>query len=159
MSLGECQAELAAAREQAAALQDKYLRAAAAIEQTRKQAEREAQARVAQRVRGFGLRLLEVADNLERALQHAPQGDALRPGVEATLRQLQTALSQEGIAPIPVQPGEPFDPQLHEAIAGQPALVARDTVLAVSQAGYIFEGHVLRPARVIVATPIAERDG
>lgn len=159
MSLGECQAELATAREAAAELQNKYLRAAAAIEYTRKQAERDAQSRISQRIRAFGLQLLEVADNLERALQHAPPGDSLRPGVEATLRQLHTALSQEGIHPIPVQPGTAFDPQRHEAIAGQPADVPHDTVLEVAQAGYTFDGQVLRPARVVVATPHSEKRG
>lgn len=153
MSLGECQAALEDARQTAAHLQEQYLRAAAAVEQTRRQAERDTAARITERVRNFSVRLLDVADNLERALSHASGDDALRPGVQATLQQLLTALQQEGVTPIPAAPGAPFDPQYHEAIAGQPAAVAYDTVLEVTQTGYLLHGQVLRPTRVIVATP------
>lgn len=154
MSLGECQAALDDARQTAAQFQDQYLRAAAAIEQTRRQAERDTAARIAERVRGFSTRMLDVADNLERALAHASGDDALRPGVQATLQQLLTALQQEGVTPIPAEPGTTFDPQYHEAIAGQPAAVTHDTVLEVTQTGYLLNGQVLRPTRVIVATPL-----
>jgi molecular chaperone GrpE len=157
MSLGECQAALADARQEAAQFQDKYLRAAAAIEGVRRQAERDAATRISERVRGFSARLIEVADNLERALTHAPADDTLRPGVQATLQQLLTALRQEGVTPIAVEPGAAFDPQVHEAIAGHAADVAHDTVVEVSQTGYLLDGVVLRPARVIVATPSADQ--
>ncbi|HEX5688914.1 MAG TPA: nucleotide exchange factor GrpE [Roseiflexaceae bacterium] len=153
LSLGECQAALEAARAEAADLHDKYVRMAAEAENVRKRAERDAAVLGARRVREFSLSLLEVADNLERALAHAPLGDALRPGVEATLQQLKSALRQQGVEPIAVAPGIPFDPQLHEAIAGQPADVARETVLEVAQTGYTFDGQLLRPARVVVALP------
>lgn len=155
MSLGECQAALADARQEAAQFQEQYLRAAAVIESTRRQAERDTAARIAERVRSFSTRLIDVADNLERALAHAPVGDALRPGVEATLQQLLSALRQEGVTPIAVEPGVAFDPQYHEAVAGRAAAVEQDTVLEVTQTGYNFNGQVLRPARVIVATPTA----
>ncbi len=56
------------------------------------------------------------------------------------------------------QPGAAFDPHQHEAIAGHAADVAHDTVVDVAQNGYTFEGQVLRPARVVVATP-APTDG
>jgi molecular chaperone GrpE len=153
MSLGECQVALEAARAEAAELRDKYLRAAAEAENVRKRAERDAAALGARRVREFSASLLEVADNLERALAHAPPGDALRPGVEATLQQLQSALRQQGVEPIAAAPGAPFDPQLHEAIGGHVADVAHETVAEVAQAGYTFEGQLLRPARVVVALP------
>ena len=159
MSLGECQAELEAAQQEISDLRDKYLRSAAAIENARRQAERNAEACVADRMRSFSLRLLEVADNLERALQHAPPGDALRPGVEATRQQLLTALRQEGVTPIDAQPGAAFDPQRHEAVAGHTADVAHDTVAEVMQTGYLFGDQVLRPARVVVATPARAEDG
>jgi molecular chaperone GrpE len=158
MSLGECQAALEAARDEAAELRDKYMRAAAETENARKRAERDAAALVGRRLRDFSARLLEVADNLERALAHAPAGDALRPGVEATLKQLQSALRQEGVEPIAVAPGAPFDPQLHEAIAGYPADVERETVAEVTQAGYTYDGQLLRPARVVVALPSRESE-
>lgn len=158
MSLGECQAALHAAQQELTDVQDKYLRAAAALDNARKQAERQATARSTERVRGFSLELLEVADNLERALAHAPADDMLRPGVAATLQQLRNVLQQEGVEPIPVTAGAAFDPHLHEAIAGHWADVAQDTVTDVTQTGYTFDGQVLRPARVVVATPRQSTD-
>ncbi len=158
MSLGECQVALQAAQQEVAKLRDEYVRATAAIENTRKQAERTAVARISERVRSFSLRLLDVVDNLERALAHAPEEDTLRPGVQATLQQLRTALRHEGVIPIPVEPGMAFDPQYHEAIAGHAADVTHDTVVEVTQMGYTFDGQVLRPAWVVVATPARTRE-
>lgn len=153
MSLGECQAALSAVQQQVAELNDKYLRVAAALDSSRKQAERDAAQRVSARARAFAARLIEVSDNLERALSYASVDNPLRPGVQATLQQLQTALRQEGVEPIVVEPGAPFDPRFHEALAGEAADVLFDTVREVTQTGYVFEGQVLRPALVIVAHP------
>jgi molecular chaperone GrpE len=157
ISLGECQAALAAAQQGAAELQEKYLRATAALANVRKQSERDAAARIAERVRSFSARMIEVADNLERALAHTTEDDALYPGVRATLQQLQAALRQEGVESIPVQKGALFDPAHHEAISGYAADVAHDTVAEVVQTGYTLDGQLLRPARVVVAHP--PRDG
>jgi molecular chaperone GrpE len=97
--------------------------------------------------------MIEVADNLERALSHADAGDPLYPGVLATLQQLHSALRQEGVEPLIVQPGAPFDPRMHEAISGFVADVSHDTVAEVTQTGYMLDGQLLRPARVVVASP------
>jgi molecular chaperone GrpE len=153
MSLGECQAALIAAQRELTELNDKYLRAIAANENARKQAERDTTQRGQQRLAAFALRLLDVADNLERALAHAPHNDPLRAGVQATFQQLQAVLSQEGIRPIPLELGAPFDPHAHEAIGAQPSDVDQDRVAVVTQSGYTLDGQVLRPARVLVATP------
>ena len=153
MSLGECQAALANAQRETEDLRDKYLRTASALENKRKQTERDIMARIADRVRAYSERMIEVADNLERALSHAAADDPLYPGVRATLQQLQTALRQEGVEPMSVQAGVPFDPQKHEAISGFVADVSQDTVSEVTQTGYTLDGQVLRPARVVVASP------
>lgn len=153
MTLEECQAALTSARQESAELRDKYLRAAAAIENARKQAERVATARVIDRLRKLYARLLEVADNLERALSFAAADDPLSPGVRATLRQLLDVLRQEGVVPIEVAPGAPFDPRAHEAVETRTGDVSEMTVAEVRQPGYMFEGQVLRPARVVVTRP------
>jgi molecular chaperone GrpE len=147
------EAALAAARQENAELRDKYLRVAAAIENTRKQAERDAEQRVSQRLRSVYTRLLEVADNLERALSYTADDDPLAPGVRATLRQLLDVLAREGVTPIQVQPGMPFDPRFHEAIETHEGDAPEAIVAAVSQSGYLFAGQVLRPARVVVMRP------
>jgi molecular chaperone GrpE len=153
MTLEECQAALTSARQENAALHDKYLRAAATIENTRKQAERTATARALFGLQNLYLRLLEVADNLQRALGHAAENDPLAPGVRATLRQLLDVLRREGVTSIEVQPGAPFDPRSHEAVETHEGDVPEPTVAAVIQPGYMFEGQVLRPARVVVTRP------
>lgn len=153
MSPAEYQAALAAAQQENAELRDKYLRAAAAIENTRKQAERLAMARATQRLQSLYMRLLEVADNLERALSFAAENDPLAPGVRATLQQLLDMLRREGVAPIEVKPGAPFDPRFHEAVESHEGDVPETTVAAVRQPGYVFEDQVLRPARVVVTQP------
>jgi molecular chaperone GrpE len=153
MSPQEYQAALTAAREENAELRDKYLRAAAAIENARKQAERVATTSAMQRLQRLYLRLLEVADNLERALSFAAEEDPLAPGVQATLRQLLDALRREGVAQMDVEPGAPFDPRSHEAVETHEGDVPEMTVAAVSQPGYLFEGQLLRPARVVVTRP------
>jgi len=153
MPLEQAQAELATAREENAELRDKYLRAAASIENARKQAERDAELRINQRLRSLYGRLLEVADNLERVLVHAPEGDPLRQGVQATLSQLQMILRQEGVTPINVEIGAAFDPQVHEAISTHMGDVEHPIVAQVLQRGYMSDGQVLRPARVVVTIP------
>lgn len=153
MNLKEYQAALAAAQQENAELRDKYLRAAAAVENTRKQAERLAMARAIDRLQSMYVRLLEVADNLERALSYAAENDPLAPGVQATLRQLLDVLRREGVMPIEVEPGAPFDPRFHEAVETHKGNVPETTVAAVRQPGYVFENQVLRPARVVVTRP------
>lgn len=153
MTLEECQAALTSARQENAELQDKYLRAAAAIENARKQAERVATARAIDRLQKLYARLLEVADNLERALSFAVADDPLAPGVRATLRQLLDVLRREGVVPIEIAPGAPFDPRFHEGVETRTGDVPEMMVAEVRQPGYMFEDQVLRPARVVVIRP------
>ena len=153
MTQEEYRAALTSLRRENAELRDKYLRAAAASENARKQAERTAQARATNRLQSLYVRLLEVADNLERALSFAADDDPLAPGVQATLRQLLDLLRREGVAPIEVEPGAPFDPRSHEAVETLEGDVPEMRVAAIRQPGYMFEGQVLRPARVVVTRP------
>jgi molecular chaperone GrpE len=151
MSPDDCQAALAAAQRKNEELRDKYLRAAARIENTRKQAERDTRQQINQRLRSFCARLLVVTDNLERALAHTSEDNPLRSGIQATLQLLWAALQQEGVSPIPVAVGAPFDPHFHEAIAAHEANVKQETVVEIVQTGYTFGDELLRPARVVVA--------
>jgi molecular chaperone GrpE len=98
--------------------------------------------------------ILEVSDNLERALIHAGAGtdqEALCRGVEQVLAQLRRLLQTQGVEEIPVA-GEVFDPHVAEAIevrqVEDAALDGR--VVEVARRGYRFEGQTLRPARVAV---------
>jgi molecular chaperone GrpE len=149
-TLDECQTVLAEARSEADELRDKYLRAVAEAENARKWAERDAQTRATESQRRLLRQLLEVIDNLERALTAPGEPSGLRQGVEMTLRQLTRVLAQAGVERIAVESGQPFDPMYHEAVEVRPGDVFEDTVVEVVQLGYLHHGVVLRPARVVV---------
>jgi molecular chaperone GrpE len=148
-TLDECQTVLAEARGEADELRDKYLRAVAEAENARKWAERETQARATENQRRLLRQLLDVIDNLERALTAPAEASGLRQGVELTLRQLLRVLAQAGVERIAVEAGQPFDPSYHEAVAVHTGNTPQDTVIAVEQPGYLHEGVVLRPVRVV----------
>jgi len=149
-TLDECQALLADARREADELRDKYIRAVAEAENARKWAERDARARATEHRRRLLRQLLDVVDNLERALTAQADLAELRQGVELTLRQFTRVLAQAGVERLTVEPGQPFDPMYHEAVEVRPGDVPEETVIEVVQAGYRHEGAVLRPARVVV---------
>jgi molecular chaperone GrpE len=154
----EVDAELQAARQEIAELKDKYLRAAASIDNARKQAERDAASRVSARLRILYLRLLDVVDNFERALAYADETDPLVPGVRATRELLLDILRKDGVAPVEIAPGDPFDPEFQEAIETREGPVDEPRVSEVRSPGYTFEGRLLRPARVTVLKPSQEPD-
>ena len=98
--------------------------------------------------------LLQVVDNLERAVASPSAADAsLRVGVELVLRQFKEALARHGVAEVNPE-GKPFDPSLHEAIqrVDSPEVIA-NTVVQVLQRGYVLGERLLRPALVVVAVP------
>ena len=132
------------------ALREKYLRAAAEVQKVRKGAEREASARATRDKRQLLSQLLEVADNLERALSVPREAGKLKRGVEITLRQLEQVLARAGVKRNAVEPGQAFDPFYHEAVEVRDGQAAKDTVADIVQSSYVHEGIVLRPARVIV---------
>jgi molecular chaperone GrpE len=101
--------------------------------------------------------VVPVLDDLERALQAAgldPEGDSpdgLAHGVLLVFRSLREALARNGVEVIDPQ-GEPFDPQLHEALSTQPGSGAEPgIVVEVVQKGYRLGEQLVRPARVVVA--------
>ena len=146
-------AALAAAQAKAEENWNSYLRAVAELDNVRKRHARDLDNAVKFGLEKFAAELLEVRDSLEMGLEAGEKADArsLLAGKEATLRLLNKAFEKQGIVEInPV--GEPFDPQLHEAMAMQESGSAEpNTVLQVVQKGYQLNGRLLRPARVIVA--------
>jgi molecular chaperone GrpE len=87
------------------------------------------------------------------ALETGSQAPAetLLEGGRATLKQLQAIMGKYGVTVISPE-GEPFNPELHEAMSVQESATAEpDSVLLVVQRGYQLNGRLLRPARVIVA--------
>jgi molecular chaperone GrpE len=144
---------LATAQALAAENWNKYLRAVAELDNVRKRASRDVEKARRYGIEGLAQALLEVADSLEMALEAGEQASAesLLEGSQATLKQLQKTLESHGVAGIYPE-GEPFDPELHEAMTMVESDSAEpNSVVTVVQRGYQLNGRLLRPARVVVA--------
>jgi molecular chaperone GrpE len=152
--------QLAEARARAEENHGNYLRALAELENVRKRAQRDVEHAHKFALEKFANEMLTVRDSLEMGL-NAAQGEnadveTLRQGKEVTLKQLTAALEKFGITEINPE-GQPFNPEFHEAMAMQESAEAEpDTVLHVVQKGYLLNGRLLRPARVIVARAPAD---
>jgi molecular chaperone GrpE len=135
---------------------DEYLalaqRAQADFENYRKRAAKEAAAAGAQAKAGLVRELLPVVDNLERALDSAEEGEQhLAEGVRLVHSELVGVLQRNGVEQFDPG-GEPFDPEVHEALSTRAADGADPGVVVdVVEKGYSLNGTVLRPARVVVS--------
>jgi molecular chaperone GrpE len=138
---------------------ERYVRLAAELDNVRKRGARELENARKYGQERLAQALLPVRDSLEAGVAAADKSDveALLEGKRATLRLLDSALEQAGIAEFDPE-GEPFDPTRHEAMTMQPSATAEpNTVLTVIQKGYTIHDRLLRPARVIVsAAPPAD---
>jgi molecular chaperone GrpE len=140
-----------------AALKDQLLRYAAEADNVRRRAEKEANDARAYAIQRFARDLLDAADNLGRAVAHAPKnsGDPavnnFVQGVEMTEKALQTAFERNGLKLVNPAKGETFDPNLHQAVMEQPAEgVPPGSIVMVMQTGYTLFGRLVRPAMVAV---------
>jgi molecular chaperone GrpE len=146
--LGSRVSELEAERE-------KYLelaqRTQADFENYRKRAAKEAAAAGSRAKAGLVRELLPVLDNLERALEHADEGESLLDGVRLVHSDLVGVLQRSGVEVFDPS-GEPFDPTLHEALSTRPEDGQHPgTVVEVVEKGYRLNDTILRPARVVVS--------
>lgn len=145
--------ELAELRVKAEENWDRYLRTAAELENVRKRAARDVENARRFALERFAGELLSVRDSLEMGLSAGADANAetLMEGSAATLKLLNSTMQQFGVAELDPA-GEPFNPELHEAMTMQPSAdVEPGSVLAVFQKGYTLNGRLLRPARVVVA--------
>ena len=165
----ELEAKLAAAEKEKKENWDRYLRAAADLENLRKRGKREIDDAKFDAKSKTLKEMLPVVDNLERAIEHAvAQGTAsgeefdqkVRPlidGIQLVLRQFTTAFERLDVTPIDAQ-NQPFDPNLHEAISQQDSDLPPGTVVQVLQRGYRAGDRLLRPALVVVAKAKAQAE-
>jgi molecular chaperone GrpE len=149
---------LAAAESELAEAKDRLLRALAETENVRRRAQREREDAARYGASNLAKDLVNVADNLRRALASVPEAQVkddltrtLLQGVDATERELLAAFERHGIRRIDPL-GERFDHNFHQAImeienSGQPG----GTVVQVLQPGYAMHDRLLRPAMVTVA--------
>ena len=145
-------AALEAAEVRANEGRDQALRALAELENVRRRASRDVENAHKYALEKFAGELIGVKDSLEMglAVQNATAED-LRAGSDATLKLLAKAFEKSGLQEVTPE-GQPFNPELHEAIAMMPSADhAPNTVINVIQKGYQLSGRLLRPARVLVA--------
>ncbi|MCV2403657.1 nucleotide exchange factor GrpE [Marinomonas sp. C2222] len=153
--LGEENEELAKALEEAAKYKEAALRAQADAQNVRRRAEQDVEKAHKFGVEKFAKAVLNVADNLERALASTPatdEPDLIREGVELTLKDLIENLARFDVAVVDPH-GEPFNPDLHQAMTMVPnPELEPNTVMDVVQKGYTLHGRLLRPAMVVVSS-------
>jgi molecular chaperone GrpE len=130
---------------------DDLKRVAAEFDNYRKRVARDQQSLAARAHERLVKELLPVLDDLERALEAAAehQEAKLEDGVRIVHRELQEALSKEGLEEI--ETNGHFDPHVHEALLSQPSDRDEGAILEVLQKGYRLGDRVLRPARVVVS--------
>ena len=144
---------LAKVEDEAAELRDAWLRARADVDNLRKQAAADVARAHKYAIERFGGDLLAVKDALESTLAAGnASSEALRAGVELTLKQLDAAFQKAQIVEIEAA-GRKFDPHRHQAMAMVDADLPANTVAQVFQKGYLLNDRVLRPAMVAVAKP------
>ncbi len=151
-------AEIEALRAERDELKDRFMRALADAENSRKRGERDR--REAEQYGGSRLArdMLPVYDNLRRALDAATddqrsQASALIEGVELTLRELTNVLTKHGVTTISPAIGDVFDPQLHQAMFEAPVPGTKaGQIIQVMTEGFLLHDRLLRPAQVGVSS-------
>ena len=143
-------------------LKDRFVRALADAENSRKRADRER--REAENYGGSKMvrDMLPVYDNMQRAMEAIPEENreanaALIEGMELTLRELQTVFSKHGVEVVAPQIGERFDPKIHEAMFEAPVPnTVKGDIIQVMTVGFMIHDRLLRAAQVgVSATPKA----
>ena len=131
-----------------AEMNDKYLRLAAELENTRRRAALDAESRARNRAMGVAEKILPVMDAVDAALKHAPDDE----GIKSMARALESAFAQIGISKIE-SVGEQLNPMFHNAIQ---VIESPDhktnTIVDEMQTGYMFGDTILRTSMVVVAT-------
>jgi molecular chaperone GrpE len=139
-------------------LRDRFLRALADAENTRKRAERDRKEAEQYGATRLTRDVLPIFDNLKRAVEAMDetartQNAALFEGIELTLRELLNVFSKHGVTLINPAVGERFDPQLHQAMfeAPLPGTKAGEIIQVAAQ-GFMLHDRLLRPAQVGVSS-------
>jgi len=151
---GDAAAEIEKLKTELAAAKDQTLRTQAEMQNVRRRAEQDVEKAHKFALDRFAGDVVNVADNLERALTTIDRNDEkqkpVAEGIELTLKSLLDTLQKHGVKQLDPM-GEPFNPQEQEAIAMVPnPAMEPNSVMDVMQKGYLLNGRVIRPARVVV---------
>jgi molecular chaperone GrpE len=156
------QAQIVEKDKEIAELKDRYLRALADGENTRKRIRQQSDETVRLQRENLLRELLPIVDNLERAVDAARSGGNGKPiveGVEMVLGSMLDFLRTNGVTQLS-SVGQPFDPQRHEAVDQiESSQHPPNTVVNEFHRGYQIGDRLLRPARVAVAKATSAKDG
>jgi len=146
------------AQKEAAENLDRWMRAAAELENYKKRTLQERSRLLKYRNEDLLRDLLSVKDNLDRALAYCnrvERSDSVAEGVCMISNMFEDILTRYGVKPIEAL-GKPFNPEFHEALAKQPvAGKAPNLVIEQLEKGYLYQDRLLRPAKVVVSAPPA----
>ncbi len=139
---------------------DKLVRSQAEMDNLKRRTQKDLENAHKYGLEKFAKELLSVIDSLELGIQastsDAPEVVSLREGSELTIKQFEAVFAKfnvEAINPV----GQPFNPELHQAMTMQPSADAEpNTVLNVFQKGYALNGRLIRPAMVVVSQAVAK---
>jgi molecular chaperone GrpE len=151
-------AEVEALKAERDEFRDKFMRALADAENSRKRADRDRREAEQYGSTRLARDLLPVYDNLNRAIQAIPDDSraasaALIEGVELTLRELTNVMTKHGVTPISPAAGDMFDPQLHQAMFEAPVPGTKaGQIIQVMTEGFMLYDRLLRPAQVGVSS-------
>jgi len=145
-------------RQQLEAQSDRYLRLMAEFDNFKKRVSRDYERLVESANERLMAELIDVRENMERAVKAGEQcGDAktIYDGMKLIFAKFNDVLAKSGLAPFGAA-GEPFDPQLHEALMKIPnETVPEDHIVEVFEKGYTLKKHVIRHAKVVVSSGAA----
>ena len=155
LSAEELKAQVEALQQQLADTKDQALRTAAEAQNVRRRAEQEVDKARKFALEKFSGSLLDIVDNLERAMASADaENEAVKPlleGVDLTYKSFIDTLAKFQVEQVDPA-GEPFDPQFHQAMTMVPNPdMEPNTVMDVMAKGYTLNGRLLRPAMVVVS--------
>ena len=141
-------------------LKNNMLRALAETDNVRKRANRQIEEARLYAVEKFARDLLNVSDNLARAVESVPpesrgiMTDAVKTaleGVELTQKELVSVLARHGVTAVDAAPGSAFDPALHQAVTQVPSEHPAGSVAQLFQSGWRIGDRTLRAAMVAVS--------
>jgi molecular chaperone GrpE len=149
-ALADEAADLRARAERAETLESKLKRKQAEFENYKKRQEREREKLEERATEAFVERVVEVRDDLVRALDQGEDAD-LRDGIEGTLGTFDEVLAEEGVEPVEPEPGDEVDPVRHEVLLREPSDHPEGSVVRLYRPGYEMAGKVVQTAQVTVS--------
>jgi molecular chaperone GrpE len=147
--------ELESLQAQVEEQQDGWLRTRADFDNFKKRVQRDAARSYQDAMASIIKTYLPVADDLDRALKNKPEGPQVAGwvnGIELIYQKLLTQMKNQGVEPMDVNPGDEFDPNIHEAITQEEhPEYTEGQIIDVVQPGYRISDRIIRPAMVRVA--------